>query len=80
MDVATKGYVDNILAVNDAMVFKGTLGTGGTITTLPNIHEIGWTYKVITPGTYAGQSCEIGDMIICIANNTIAIDTDWAVV
>lgn len=41
MDVATKQYVDNSFAANDAMIFKGTIGTGGTVTALPNTHSIG---------------------------------------
>jgi hypothetical protein len=38
------------------MVFKGSLGTGGTITTLPvdGSAKVGDTYKVITDGTYNG--------------------------
>ena len=80
MDVATKQYVDNILATNDAMIFKGTIGTGGTVTQLPATHEAGWTYKVITAGSLAGQPCEIGDMIICIADGTVATADDWTVI
>ena len=64
------------------MVFKGTLGTGGTITTLPTSdYLIGWTYKVITAGTYAGHVCEIGDMITCIVDfDTVSNDSDWVVI
>lgn len=80
MDVTTKQYVDNILATNDAMVFKGTIGAGGTITTLPATHEAGWTYKVITAGSLAGQTCEIGDMIVCIKDGTVATVDDWTVI
>lgn len=48
------------------MVFKGTLGTGGTITSLPAAAESneGYTYKVITAGTYASQTAKIGDVFI----------------
>lgn len=48
------------------MVFKGTLGTGGTIESLPTaIHENeGYTYLVITDGTYAEQSAIAGDTFI----------------
>ena len=52
---AAKTYADSILGANDAMVFKGTLGTGGTATALPTTYQTGWTYRVITAGTYAGQ-------------------------
>lgn len=78
--IATTAFVMNAFAANDAMIFKGTLGTNGTITSLPDIHEAGWTYKVITANNYAGQSCEIGDMVICVADGNSANNADWAVV
>jgi hypothetical protein len=48
------------------MVFKGTLGTGGTIETLPTAssENEGFVYIVITDGTYASQSAKAGDMFI----------------
>ena len=82
--IATTAFVQNavnkVLAAGDAMVFKGTLGTGGTVTELPAVHEVGWTYKVITAGTYAGNVCEVGDMIICSTDGTAANDAHWTVV
>lgn len=86
--VATTAFVadavatacNNVLSAGDAMVFKGTLGTSGTVTALPATHEVGWTYKVITAGTYAGQTCEVGDMIICITDGTTANNAHWTVV
>lgn len=47
-----------------AMIFKGTLGTGGTVTALPTSPVAGWSYKVITAGTYANISCTVGDMLV----------------
>ena len=78
--IATTEFVMNAFAANDAMIFKGTLGTNGTITALPTEHSQGWTYKIITPGTYAGKVCEIGDMIICIADGTNTNDDHWTVI
>ena len=81
--IATKEYVDNAFTVNDAMLFKGTIGTaasGATVNVLPDTHKQGWTYKVITTGSYAGKPCEIGDMIICVADGTTANNDDWTVV
>lgn len=78
--IATTAFVMNAFSANDAMIFKGTIGTGGTVTSLPATHEAGWTYKVITAGTYAGKTCEIGDMIVCVADGTSASDFDWAVI
>lgn len=66
--IATTAFVqDAIEALPEPMVFKGSLGTGGTITALPvdGSASIGDTYKVITAGTYAGQSAKVGDTFIC---------------
>ena len=81
--IATTAFVTNAVAksfaANDAMLFKGTIGTSGTVTSLPATHNTGWTYRVITAGTYAGVKCEIGDLIICIADGTAANDSHWTV-
>lgn len=55
--------VDNL---PEPMIFKGSLGTGGIITTLPTASNDnkGFTYKVITDGTYVGQTAKIGDTFI----------------
>lgn len=55
--------IDNL---PEPMIFKGSLGTGGIITTLPTASSDnkGFTYKVITDGTYAGQTAKIGDTFI----------------
>lgn len=73
------------LSAADAMVYKGTIGTGGTITSLPTKgpYSAGWTYKVITAGTIAGEKVEIGDMVIAITNradNISGTNADWTVV
>ena len=82
--IATTAFVqsaiDTKLATNDAMIFKGTIGTGGTVTALPATHNAGWTYKVITSGKYANIQCEVGDMIICMTDGTAANDAHWTVV
>lgn len=56
-----------IAKIPSPMVFKGTLGTGGTITSLPAAagNLTGHTYKVITAGTYASQAAKVGDLFIC---------------
>lgn len=60
---AVKAAID---ALPEPMIFKGTLGTNGTITSLPTAaaSNEGYTYKVITAGTYASQSAKIGDVFI----------------
>ena len=81
--LATTAFVANEiaskLAANDAMIFKGTIGTSGTVTALPNTHNAGWTYRVVTAGTYAGIVCEVGDLIICITDGTAANNAHWTV-
>ena len=75
-------WSSDILAVNDAMVFKGTLGTGGTVASVPtNGYSTGWTYRIITAGVYAGEYCENGDLLIAIndgpATGSSIIAADW---
>lgn len=57
------------------MIYKGSLGTGGTITTLPSATKAneGFTYKVITAGTYSNQSAKIGDVFI-------SNGTEWTII
>ena len=73
--------IANSFAANDAMVFKGTLGTNGTITTLPSTTaKTGWTYRVITPGTYDNDKvCEAGDLIICLTDGSSSTAATWTV-
>jgi hypothetical protein len=75
-------YLNNEFEINDVLIFKGTLGSGGTISVLPSIYQAGWSYKVITAGTYANKVCEVGDLIISIANRPEGggNDNDWVVV
>lgn len=64
---AIKDYVDTeIENLPEPMIFKGSVGTGGTITSLPTAAKanMGFTYKVITAGTYASQSAKVGDTFI----------------
>lgn len=60
---AVKAAID---ALPEPMIFKGTLGTNGTITSLPAAaaSNEGYTYKVITAGTYASQYAKTGDVFI----------------
>lgn len=65
--IATTAFVGNAISnIPKAMQFKGSLGTGGTITSLPTADSSnsGWTYKVITAGTYASQAAKVGDIFI----------------
>jgi hypothetical protein len=77
----TKEWVLAQLSAQDVMVFKGTLGTGGTVTALPTAdYSAGWTYRVITAGYYAGQAAEVGDLIICVKDYATGfLNSDWSV-
>lgn len=82
---ATKAELNNLISANDALIFKGTLGaTHGTTTAVPaNSYQTGWTYRVVDAGTYAGQVCEIGDLLIAVsdgpATGTTVTNTHWTV-
>ena len=70
------------------MIFRGTVGTGGTITTLPdaNVDNIGWTYVAITAGTTPDdtpQSYDIGDTLVSNGSEWTVIPSgddpvDWS--
>lgn len=74
-------YVGNAFAANDAMRYKGTITySNGNYTThtvagvevqgFPTKCEVGDTYRVTSQGTYAGQTCSAGDLLICIRDGT----------
>lgn len=61
----TESEVNNLIA--PAMIMRGTLGTGGTITVLPTASQttLGDMYKVITAGTYATIAAKVNDTFVC---------------
>lgn len=74
-------YVGNAFAANNAMRYKGTITySNGNYTThtvagvevqgFPTKCEVGDTYRVTSQGTYAGQTCSAGDLLICIQDGT----------
>lgn len=72
---------NEITNLPNPMIFKGTLGTGGTIQTLPTASSSneGYTYKVITAGTYDGQTAKVGDVFVSNSTEWVLIpsgDTD----
>lgn len=79
---ATADYVTAQIgsALASVLKYKGTVGTGGTVTTLPASHTVGDTYVVKTAGSYAGKACEVGDYIICNTTGTTATDSHWDVI
>lgn len=72
-----KKYTDvEVAKVTGGMVFKGSVGTSGTIawTALPTAADAnkGYTYKVITDHS-SDPACKVGDMII-------SNGTEWVVI
>lgn len=68
-------------AANDAMRYRGTITySNGSYTThtvagvevqgFPTKCKVGDTYRVTSQGTYAGQTCSAGDLLICIKDGT----------
>lgn len=69
---AIKSYVDGLLAANDAMIYIDAINASGN----PKYPaaSTGHTYKISAAGKIGGAqgpSVEIGDMIICISDNTV---------
>ena len=60
-----------------AFVFQGIINSTSE---LPANHKKGWLYLVGTAGTYADQTCEVGDLIVCINNGTSSANADWTVI
>lgn len=83
--IATAKFVQEAIsrgiAASDALIFKGTLGEGGTVAALPATYRTGWTYRVISSGQFAGETCEPGDLITALVSRTGSgnLDTDWTV-
>ena len=68
MDNGTISVTAAGLGLSSAMLFKGSLGTNGTVTSLPvaSAANQGYTYKVITADTYAntGGAAKVGDVFV----------------
>lgn len=63
----------DILARNDALLYKGTIAgstTAGTVSMLPTTANAGWTYKVSTAGYIGSHYCQVGDMVVCNTDTT----------
>ena len=83
-----KDKISQSFAANDAMRFKGTIGLNPPNNYTINGEEaefpsktaaVGDTYRVVSPGQYAGKQCEIGDLLICIQADPTGETTDWTV-
>lgn len=74
-----KAYVDQIVAASQGVVYKGTINAVGDI---PTTYEVGWLYVIGTAGTYVGQKCEVGDLMIALVARQGADneDADWDII
>ena len=85
--LATEKAVADAIAAKisaaDALHFAGAVNSADDLTAVAATAECGAAYKVATTGTYAGQTCEVGDMIIATrdasAENPLT-DADWTVI
>lgn len=83
---AVKAYADQLIAANDAMVFKGSIDCSAN----PNYPaaDRGWTYKVSVAGKIGGASgvnVENGDTLMCLTDGTAsgtqaAVGAQWNIV
>lgn len=84
LNVYTKSEVDAAISEAgrsmNAMTFRGSVGANlwDTLQALPTTNvSIGDTYKITTAGTYEGQRCNVGDMMIAtLDDNTIPEDAN----
>jgi hypothetical protein len=85
LHAATKQYVDQIIAAQDAMVFKGVIDCSAN----PNYPaaDRGWTYRVSVAGKIGGASgvnVEQGDLLLCLTDGTVAgnqaaVGASWSI-
>lgn len=85
-DIANKGYVDGLLAANDAMVYKGAIDASVN----PNYPaaSAGETYKISVTGKIGGASgvnVQVGDMIICLVDSSASgtqatVGNNWNII
>ncbi|MCP4305554.1 MAG: hypothetical protein GY788_11875 [bacterium] len=85
LKAATRQYVDQIIAAQDAMVFRGVIDCS----TNPNYPaaDRGDTYRVSVAGKIGGGSgagVEAGDLLLCLTDSTAsgnhaAVGADWSI-
>lgn len=83
--LAVANYVNDAFAKKDALVYMGTLGATGSIIVVPSHgYSAGHVYRIVTAGTYAGYKCEVGDLILAIADaepgQSSINSNDWTVI
>lgn len=78
-EVAVKSYVDGLIS-NLVSSAPGIVDTDNALPT--DGYKAGQTFRVAADGTYAGQECEVGDLIIVLKDYVAdtASDADFMVV
>ena len=77
-EVAVKSYVDGLIS---NLVSSAPGVVDGDHPLPVDGYKAGQTWRVALAGTYAGQKCEVGDLIICIKDfNTQTNNSDFMVV
>lgn len=78
IDDTVKGYVDSqVGGLAQALVFKGSVSQESD---LPENPKVGDTYVISATGKYAGETCEVGDTIICTVAKSGETAAQWIVV
>ena len=78
IDDTVKDYVDSqVGGLAQALVFKGSVSQESD---LPENPKVGDTYVISAIGEYAGETCEVGDTIICTVAKSGETAAQWLVV
>lgn len=87
--------INNSFLANEAMRFKGSIGIKDSTGSQSKVYtingedtpdgklpkgEVGDTYRVTTIGSYGGNACEVGDLLICYKSGTTKETDAWTVV
>ena len=79
--IATTEFVQSAVssAISGSSSFQGTLNAQSTLTNAN--YKRGWYWVVSAAGTYANQTCEVGDMVYAISDkNGAYADADFSIV
>ena len=77
-EAATKEYAESLVAGIQSFS-PGVVSASAPLPT--ENYKIGQSWRVAEAGTYAGATCEVGDLILCIANYTESFkNTDFMVI
>lgn len=87
--------INNSFLANEAMRFKGSIGIKDSTGSQSKVYtingedipdgklpkgEVGDTYRISTNGSYGGNACEVGDLLICYKSGTTKETDAWTVV